>query len=216
MDGQDNTPYTDFFPPSLNDAAARVLEESDWHSFHVGNAGATATAVLAPDKRPFAVGKPAQIIDINHFHSSGHLSESLVRETARQYGITLPGELRPCSGCLEVKGMRAGVPRRTTSRAGRPMETVNIDSAGPYEASMGGSAYLIMFVDNASRWMRPYGMNKSETTMYVQKFIADMNNQGRPLCFRTDNGGEFYRGDRLELRRLLRLSRDTPRVHGPG
>ena len=87
---------------------------------------------------------------------------------------------------------------------------------GPYEASMGGSAYLIMFVDNASRWMRPYGMNKSETTMYVQKFIADMNNQGRPLCFRTDNGGEFYRGDRLELRRLLRLSRDTPRVHGPG
>ena len=40
--------------------------------------------------------------------------------------------------------------------------------------------------------MRPYGMaRKSETAKYVQKFIADMNNQGRPLFFRTDNGGEF-------------------------
>ena len=54
--------------------------------------------------------------------------------------------------------MRSGVPRRTESRAGRPMETVHIDLAGPYEASMGGSLYLIMFVDSASRWMRPYGM----------------------------------------------------------
>ena len=63
--------------------------------------------------------------------------------------------------------MRSGVPRRTESRAGRPMETVHIDLAGPYEASMGGSLYLIMFVDSASRWMRPYGMKrKSETTAF--------------------------------------------------
>ena len=33
-------------------------------------------------------------------------------------------------------------------------EAVRIDLAGPYEASMGGSAHLLMFVDIASRWMR--------------------------------------------------------------
>lgn len=72
------------------------------------------------------------------------------------------------------------------------METVHIDLAGPYEASVGGSVYLIMFVDSASRWMRPYGMkSKSETTAFVQKFLADMNHMGKPRCFRTDNGGEF-------------------------
>ena len=49
-----------------------------------------------------------------------------------------------------------------------------------------------MFVDTASRWMRPYGMkSKSETTVFVQRFLADMNDMGTPRCFRTDNGGEF-------------------------
>ena len=72
------------------------------------------------------------------------------------------------------------------------METVHIDLAGPYEASMGGSIYLIMFVDSASRWMWPYGiMKKLETTAYVHTFLADMNAIGRPRCFLTDNGGEF-------------------------
>ena len=93
---------------------------------------------------------------------------------------------------MEAKGVRVGVPRRKSSRAGRPMETVHIDLYGPYEASMGGSIHLIMFVGSASRWMRPYGMRrKSETTTYVQKFFADINAMGRPRCFRTDNGGEF-------------------------
>ena len=31
----------------------------------------------------------------------------------------------------------------------------------PYEASMGGFLRLIMFVDSASRWMRPYGMKRT-------------------------------------------------------
>ena len=48
------------------------------------------------------------------------------------------------------------------------MET-HFDLAGPYEASMGGFLYLIMFIDSASTWMRPYEMEqKSETTAYVQ------------------------------------------------
>ena len=33
--------------------------------------------------------------------------------------------------------------------------------------------------------------SKVETTMYVQKVIADINDIGRPHCYRTGNGGEF-------------------------
>ena len=40
---------------------------------------------------------------------------------------------------------------------------------------------------------------KSETTTYVRKFVADMNNMGRPHCFRTDNGGEFTSRDYVEF-----------------
>ena len=189
MDGQDNALYTDFFPAPLNAAAAQALSETDWQELHVGNVDMTAAAVLAPGIRPFAVGKPAKSIDINHFHvSSGHLNKRLLRETAQQHGVTLTGVLQPCGGCLEEKGVRAGVPRRTTSRAGKPMETLHIDLAGPYEASMGGSVYLIMFVDSASRWMRPCGMRKkSETTTYVRKFVADMNNMAASVRITVEN-----------------------------
>ena len=103
----------------------------------------------------------------NTFHfSSGHLNERLLREPAKQQDVTLTGVLQPCGGYLEAKGVRAGVPRRTTSHAGTPMKTVRMELAGAYEASLGGSVYLIMFVDSASRWVRPYGMkSKSETTL---------------------------------------------------
>ena len=193
MDGRDDTMYTDVFTAPPNAAAPQAISDTDWHELHVGDVVMTAAAVLAPDRRPFALGKPNKGIDINHFHgSSGHLNELLLNKTDQQHGVSLTGVLQSCGGCLEANGGRAGVPQRTISRPGKPMETVRIDLPGPYEASVSGSVYLIMFVDSASKWMRPYGIRiKPETITYVQKFVADMNNTGRPHCFRTDNGGEF-------------------------
>ena len=48
--------------------------------------------------------------------------------------------------------------------------------------------------------MRPYGIRtKSETTAYVQTFLSDTDAMGRPLYFRTDNGGEFTDRSFIEL-----------------
>ena len=47
----------------------------------------TAAAVVAPAKRPFTVGKPDKILDINHFHSSGHVNERLLMESGRAANI---------------------------------------------------------------------------------------------------------------------------------
>lgn len=69
---------------------------------------------------------------------------------------------------MEAKGVQAGVPQRTTSLVGKPMESVHINLAGPYEASVGVPRYLIMFIDSASRWMCPYRItHMSEATAYV-------------------------------------------------
>lgn len=96
--------------------------------------------------------------------------------------------------------MRAGVPRRTTSRARRWMETVHIDLVGPYELSYGGSVYLIMFVDSASRWTRPYCMaSKAETTKCVQKFLFDMNHMDKDGEFTGRSYVDFC--DSTEIRR---------------
>ena len=203
------------FPTPLHAAVVQALTKSDRRGLEVSHVGMTAAPILAPGRRPNTVGKRDDFIDINHFHvSSGHLNERLLREAAGQHRITLKGVLQPCGGWLEAKGVRAGVPRRTTSRPRTPMGTVHIDLAGPSEASMGGSRHLIMFVDKASRWARPYGMRaKSETPAYVQKVLADTSAKERPLCFGTGNGGKFTDRSFVEI---CDRCRDSTRVHGRG
>ena len=94
-----------------------------------------------------------RVIDINHFHVSlAHAHSSVLKATAQQHGIQLVGELAPCSGCSMVKGIRAPTPHRTTSRAEAPLDLVHIDTAGPFPESLGGSRYVVMFVDSASRF----------------------------------------------------------------
>ncbi|CAB1106216.1 unnamed protein product [Ectocarpus sp. CCAP 1310/34] len=129
-----------------------------------------------------------------------------MRETAKQQGVRLVGEMQPCVGCVEAKGRRAPVPRHGT-RSAVPFGKVHIDLTDPLSDALDGSRYLIMFVDiasrwqrgylimfvgSASRWQRGYGMRaKSDTLNFVQRFLADMNGMGTPGCFRMDNGGEF-------------------------
>ena len=40
---------------------------------------------------------------------------------------------------------------------------------------------------------------KTDTITYVWKFVADINNMGRPHCLRTDNGGESTSRDYVEF-----------------
>ena len=150
-----------------------------------------AAAVLSPGGL-FLTKNKKRVIDINHFHISlAHVHSSVLKATTQQYGIQLVGELAPCSGCSMAKGIRAPTPHRTTSRAEAPLDLVHIDTAGPFPESLGGSRYVVMFVDSASRFQRPYGTrDKSASAILgvVQRFVADMR---VPRAFRTDNGTEY-------------------------
>ncbi|CAB1107700.1 unnamed protein product [Ectocarpus sp. CCAP 1310/34] len=211
MDGKDTVPPGDFFPDALElaesadpphlaftvqhddlEVLSGFLSECNEQQAAAPPSLSHALAIIAPGASPFSVGKSTPTIDINLFHAStGHVNEFLMRETAKQQGVRLVGELQPCVGCVEAKGRRAPVPRRGT-RAAVPFGKVHIDLTGPFTEAMDGSRYLIMFVDSASRWQRGYGMRaKSDTLKYVKRFLADMNGMGTPGCFRMDNGGEF-------------------------
>ena len=61
--------------------------------------------MLVPGRNPFHVGNKPRSMDINVFHdSTGHLSEPILRESARQQGITLTGRMEPCNSCLPARG----------------------------------------------------------------------------------------------------------------
>ena len=55
-----------------------------------------ALAILGPGKNPFHVGNDLKQVNVNVFHDrASHLSEPILRESARQRGITLAGRMGP-------------------------------------------------------------------------------------------------------------------------
>ena len=150
-----------------------------------------AAAVLSPGGL-FLTKNKKRVLDINHFHISlAHAHPSVLKATAQQHGIQLVVELAPCSGCSMAKGIRAPTPHRTMSRAAAPLDLVHIDTAGPFPESLGGSRYVVKFVDSASRFQRLYGTRDKGASAIlgvVQRFVADI---GVPRAFRADNGTEY-------------------------
>ena len=119
-----------------------------------------------------------KVVDINHLHVSlAHAHASVLQATARHHGFRLSGEPVSCSVCSMAKGNRAPTAHCMTVRAKRPMELVHIKAAGSFPASLGGSRYVVMFVNSASCLQRPYGTcDKSAAAILavVKRFIANM------------------------------------------
>ena len=180
----------------------------------IGTPLAAAALIPAPLKR----GKE---VDINHLHVSlAHVHASVLKATTKQHGIRLTGELVSCSACSRAKGHRAPTPHHATRRATHPLGLVHIDTAGPYPTSLGGSRYVVMFVDSASRLQRPYGVRKKSAAAIpsvVKRFVADM---GVPRAFRTDNSTEYSNTMFVDFCNGLRIRRGftapyTPQQNGP-
>ena len=153
--------------------------------------GNLATAVLSPGGVFVSGNKHNKEANISQFYVFlAHAHLGVLKFTVQQHGIRLVGELAPCSGCSQAKGVRAATPHHTTARARAPMEWIHLDTAGSYMESLGGSRYVIMFVDSTSRLQRPYETwhkNSPAVLAVVKFFVADM---GAPRAFRTDDGSD--------------------------
>ena len=114
-----------------------------------------------------------------------------------------------------AKGIRAPTPHYTTSRAKAPLDLVHIDTAGPFPESLGGSRYVFMFVDSASRFQRPYGTRDTSASAILgvmQWFVADM---GVPRAFRTDNGTEYTKSAFVEYCNGFQIRRELTAPYTP-
>ena len=116
----------------------------------IGTPLAAATLTPGPLKHGKEVGIYHMRVSLAHAHAS------VLKATAKQHGIRFIGEQVSCSACSRAKGYRASTPHHATRRATQPLGLVHIDTAGPYPTFPGGSRYVVMFVDSASRLQRPY------------------------------------------------------------
>ena len=198
--------YEDLLEPIPSPPVISVLGENEFGRTHLFESDCFSTAAaLNP-----GMLKHAKVVDINHLHVSlAHAHASVLQVTARQHGFRLTGELVSCSVYSMAKGNPAPTAHHATARAKRSMELIHIDTAGPFPASLGGSRYVVLFVDSASRLQRPYGTrDKSAAAILavVKRFIADM---GVPRAFQIDNEAEYMNHlfvkycNNLRIRRAL-------------
>ena len=115
-------------PVDMAEPLARVWDGSD--------RAKNAFTVLVPGHNPFHVGNKPRSMHINVFdHRTGHLSETILRESARQQGITLTGRMEPCNSCLPARRQRVPVAKRSGGRVERglaPIDVLTIDMCGPF------------------------------------------------------------------------------------
>lgn len=161
--------------PPLSQAAGKI----DFGKSSMSRVFAAAALTLG-------IFKHERSVDIYSLHVSlGHVHDDILGQTAKKHGIRLTRELISCSACSRGKGQMTRTTNRTTTRA-----KVHVDTAGPYPVSLGGSRYMMMFVDNVSRLQRPGGARgargKSASAVFavVKRFWTAMN---APGAFRTDN-----------------------------
>ncbi|KAI3521063.1 hypothetical protein L1887_10522 [Cichorium endivia] len=100
-----------------------------------------------------------------------------------------------CEGCLMGKQSREFFPQYKTWRASKPLELVHTDVCGPMKTiSIGGSRYVLTFIDDFSRKLWTYFMKeKSEVFRLFKTFksLVERQSEHQIKSIRSDQGGEY-------------------------
>ena len=167
------------------------------------------------------VGLRGKALEWNHdLPSAGHQGESRTRDRMREkftwfgMGKDVSNYVAGCAQCNQNKGTtRQGKCRMTEYQAGAPMERVHIDFLGPLPKSPRGNEYVLMIVDQFTKWVEciPVPNQSAEETARaaVDGFFARF---GTPFQIFSDQGRNFESKLFTELCRVLEIhkARTTP------
>ena len=142
-----------------------------------------------------------------------HPSEDITRKTAEIMGIETTGQWGACETRFQAKAKRHAVPKKTVERASVRGQQFFVDVGGPMKhLSLGGNSYVVIFVDDCTRFKVVKFVKKSDTTAALLPLIADYITPQKLsiMCVRTDNGGEFDGEFQRELDRRSITHEHTP------
>ncbi|GAU43423.1 hypothetical protein TSUD_334860 [Trifolium subterraneum] len=137
----------------------------------------------------------------------GHLNfKDLTLMQKKNYVTGLPAMNAPdeiCEECVHSKQPRGSFSKYAMSKTKSTLEIVYSDVCGPMQVdSIGGNKYFVSFVDDFSRKIWTYLINKKSDVLSVfKKFKSVVERQsGHKLkVLRTDGGGEYVSHDFAEL-----------------
>nr|GFA22563.1 hypothetical protein [Tanacetum cinerariifolium] len=100
-----------------------------------------------------------------------------------------------CSACERGKSKKASLPSKLVSSDNSKLELLHMDLCGLMRvASINGKKYILVIVDDYSRYTWVYFLHsKDETPEIIKKFIAQaqLNYKAKICKIRTNNGTEF-------------------------
>ena len=151
---------------------------------------------------------------------SGHLGQTKTLDKLKEkfywYGMSKDCYIyvKQCSVCNKgKKGNRTPRSGLELYHAGFPMERVHLDILGPFNRSNSGSVYVLVMVDQFSKWVElaPLPAQSAELTAraFLNHFVVTF---GCPLEVHTDQGRNFQSDLFQAFCKLLEISktRTTP------
>ncbi|GJW87540.1 retrovirus-related pol polyprotein from transposon TNT 1-94, partial [Tanacetum coccineum] len=128
-----------------------------------------------------------------------------------------------CSACERGKIKKASHPPKLVPSDHSKLELLHMDLCGPMRvASINGKKYILVIVDDFSRYTWVYFLrSKDETLEIIKKFItqAQLNYKAKVCKIRTDNGTEFKNAtlkahyEKLGIMQQFSIAR-TPQQNG--
>ncbi|GKD01520.1 retrovirus-related pol polyprotein from transposon TNT 1-94 [Tanacetum coccineum] len=128
-----------------------------------------------------------------------------------------------CSACERGKSKKSFHPPKVVSSNHSKLELLHMDLCGPMRvASINGKRYIVMIIDDYSRFTCVYFLHiKDETPEIIKNFIArvQLNYNAKVCKIRTDNDTEFKNAtlkahyDKLGIMQQLLIAR-TPQQNG--
>ena len=108
-------------------------------------------------------GVSRDVMEVHHMLA--HPSEDITRKTAEMMGIETTGQWEACEACFQAKAKRHAVPKKTDERASVKGQRFFVDVGGRMKHSiLGRNRYVVIFVDDCSRFKVVKFVKKSKTT----------------------------------------------------
>lgn len=122
----------------------------------------------------------------------GHVSETATRKMADAFGIKVTGTMELCDACALAKGKQKNVAKETTTTSSKPGERLYIDISSVNAVSIGGSKFMVMVVDDYTRYKWSMFIKaKSDLTSVVVPLLKELQSVGKAVNhIRMDNAGE--------------------------
>ena len=151
---------------------------------------------------------------------SGHLGVGKTLHRARQHFLWygMGGDIRlfiqKCPQCQASKAVGpTGRAPLQMYQAGAPMDRLHLDVVGPFPISTSGSKYILVIIDQFTRWVEAFAIPDQTAETTVQKLVFEFIARfGSPLEIHTDQGRNFESELFSQVCHLLEITktRTTP------